>query len=712
MAVEALCPTCGAVFNLSDDYVGKKVRCKKCEHIFTVADGRGRPRDDEAVQSDRGAVSSKRTAREDTDDRAGRSPAAKRGRDDDDDDRPRKRPSRGRDDDDDDDDERGRSGKRKRVFHDNDDDDDRPRARRKKSGSGTLVAIICGVVFVLLLVCGGGLYGFIRLVQAADDAVQDDMAQAFDVNGNPMGFPPGAPFMGPEKQPRDVAEALTFLKGNDPGERRGAANWLARQQQDPARQKEVAAALESVVRDLDDNTCDAGARALRVWGTKDNGPALADALRQRLPDKNRPFFSDVQKDLMHALAQVKYEPGAEVVCEFLPNFFASSNGEPEKALDEFGPPAEKAVVKYFNHPDGGTHDRARRLIQRYNTKPVVILDQTVDDLRAVEPERNKAAAQWLSNTASDEALAFAKTDPARRTAVAVGLNNGIDHPQAFFEDTLLAAVKRWGTKDNVPALVRFLQQSPFKKHEIGDALIALGPVCEPEVKPLLNHRDGGVVNEARRILEGIGSADAKYAGAVADLKSDDGGRIERGARALQGAAVDEKQRPTVVAALLGTIHDTGVGRGDHQLVEVSRALVVWAGKDDGPAIVGKVREMHKFFCRESRRILIEWMGKQKLEKAIPFLAEALTDKDDSKQASQALQAMGTELGEVIEGEVAKVNATGRDQLLECVNVLGAVGTKKSLDVLKKLQAAALRQKDQVVAQACATAANAITARGK
>ncbi len=76
MAVEALCPTCGAVFNLSDEYVGKKVRCKKCEHAFTVAGPRGRQRDDdEAVQSDRAAIGSKRSSRDEDDDRPRRRPA-------------------------------------------------------------------------------------------------------------------------------------------------------------------------------------------------------------------------------------------------------------------------------------------------------------------------------------------------------------------------------------------------------------------------------------------------------------------------------------------------------------------------------------------------------------------------------------------------------------------------------------------------------------
>ena len=36
MAVEALCPICGAVFSLKEEMQGKKVRCTKCEHVFTV----------------------------------------------------------------------------------------------------------------------------------------------------------------------------------------------------------------------------------------------------------------------------------------------------------------------------------------------------------------------------------------------------------------------------------------------------------------------------------------------------------------------------------------------------------------------------------------------------------------------------------------------------------------------------------------------------
>jgi predicted Zn finger-like uncharacterized protein len=35
MAREILCPICGATHNLAEEQLGKRVRCKKCEHAFT-----------------------------------------------------------------------------------------------------------------------------------------------------------------------------------------------------------------------------------------------------------------------------------------------------------------------------------------------------------------------------------------------------------------------------------------------------------------------------------------------------------------------------------------------------------------------------------------------------------------------------------------------------------------------------------------------------
>jgi predicted Zn finger-like uncharacterized protein len=714
-SVEALCPTCGAVFNLKSDYLGKKVRCKKCEHVFTVG-GEAKPRSDDdgaGVQSRPGAVAKKSARDEDDDDRVSSRKdraAARRGRDDDDDDdRPRRKAAgRGRDDDDDDDDDRGR--KRKRTYHDDDDDDDddapRRRPARSSSGGGTglILGIVGGVVFLVLLICGGIFYVFYSVANEVDDAV----AQAQQNANNGFG-PDFGGFPGFEQQPKDMAEALAFLKGNDGNQKRGAGTWLSRQPLDPARQKEVAAALEPLVNDPDDNICASGAKALRVWGTKDNGPALTRALKLRLPDGNRVFLDASQTELMQAIAAVKYDPGADVVVQFLPNAF--TGGEADKALALHGAGAEKAVVKYFDHTDGGARGKARALLLRYNTKPGVILDQVVVDLGAVEQETTKQAIEWLAQPASDDALKVANAEPARRTAVALALNRNITSPPPWSEDNVLRAVKRWGTKDNVTALIGFLRSNGHKRRDTADALIAIGPACEAEVKKLLTDTDGGVVNEAKRIIATVGSKESRFEGLLVDLRSDNAGRIKEAARMLQGMPADDKQRAEVVAALVGTLSNTGPGRTDNDCAEdVARALVVWATKDDAGAIGDKLRDSTKPFTRRTRAHLIEWMGQKKAEKGIPFLAASLAERDDYQSASKALQAMGPELGDKIEVEVQKVQTNDRLQIAEAFKVLGAVGTKKCVPFLKQQQAIFAQKKDVVLATAAAQAAAACEKR--
>jgi predicted Zn finger-like uncharacterized protein len=81
MAKEILCPICGATYNLADEQLGKKVRCKKCEHAFTAGGEPKRRRDDDEEDDDEGVQDAPR----------GRS-KAKKGRDrgDDYEDKPKK----------------------------------------------------------------------------------------------------------------------------------------------------------------------------------------------------------------------------------------------------------------------------------------------------------------------------------------------------------------------------------------------------------------------------------------------------------------------------------------------------------------------------------------------------------------------------------------------------------------------------------------------
>ena len=39
MAIQAPCPHCGVIYKLGDDYLGKKVVCKRCRTAFVIRGG-------------------------------------------------------------------------------------------------------------------------------------------------------------------------------------------------------------------------------------------------------------------------------------------------------------------------------------------------------------------------------------------------------------------------------------------------------------------------------------------------------------------------------------------------------------------------------------------------------------------------------------------------------------------------------------------------
>jgi predicted Zn finger-like uncharacterized protein len=688
MPVEAVCPACGASFRLKEDYAGKKVRCKNCGHVFAVAGEKANDGGDlpaappeaatgapaggaESGGAERAALSALAEVGQESAAEGGATPEA------------------------------GAGGKRPKKMR-----PDEPDVEVIPNDRGQVTIIMMAVVAALMITCGGGFYLVARAVKTASKELDD--LEAARKAAQPTAADVGG-LIDFEREPKDLPEALSYLRSKVAGDRRGAAKWLAAQQEvNDARRKEVAQALLPLLRE-EDATCAAAARALKVWGVPEDGPDLAAALKAK---SDSGIVGEAPKELMAAIGHAKHQPAAAEVARFLPN--PAVGQDAERALAGLGPGAQKAVLKYLDHPNEGARDRARRLLHDYKTQPAAYLDQAAEDLGGADPERARAAAGWLAGAASDDALALAKREPERRTAVSAALSGLIDSPPTGSEEAVLGAAKRWGTKDNVPALITVLTTRPYKR-QAADALIAIGPACEPEVKKLLGNRDAAVVDQAKRVLAGIGSRDAKYLAAVEDVKSNDDGRIGQGARALQALPVDDEQRPYVVAALLAAIKDTGIGRGDALLEDVAKALAAWTGKEDGSQVVEKVKEMHPYFCRKSRKILIEWMGKRKVEQAIPFLVGALADENIADDAGKALEAMGPALGEKIEVEVlkaieSKMQESDRPYLLECVRILGAVGTKLSLTKLKSQHKMALKTQDDVMAKACAEAIAAINGR--
>ena len=70
---------------------------------------------------------------------------------------------------------------------------------------------------------------------------------------------------------------------------------------------------------------------------------------------------------MIALGKLKEGRAVENIASKLNNGFDGDTAY--NALVEMGPVAQGVMLKYFNHPDGRTRDRARTLLQGYNTNP-------------------------------------------------------------------------------------------------------------------------------------------------------------------------------------------------------------------------------------------------------------------------------------------------------------------------------------------------------
>ncbi|MBI1831146.1 MAG: hypothetical protein HYR84_06825 [Planctomycetes bacterium] len=187
MPITTTCANCKVLFRLDDDMAGRKVRCQKCAHVFTVAmsDAPASAKDitDSPATETPSAAASSNPPRviapppAATPDDEHEKPAEK-GRDQDEDDDRRSSSRRRRHEEDEQDD---REPPRRRNYRDDDEDDVDQRGRQEKSGSNTAFwVLLIGGVTIALLICLGGGVGIVLWLALRDS----DNPPAAD-------FPPG-----------------------------------------------------------------------------------------------------------------------------------------------------------------------------------------------------------------------------------------------------------------------------------------------------------------------------------------------------------------------------------------------------------------------------------------------------------------------------------------------------------------------------------------
>jgi predicted Zn finger-like uncharacterized protein len=758
MAVEALCPLCGAVFSLRDDMQGKKVRCTKCEQVFTVGGGaKAKPAAEKQSVQSRPAAPAKKSARDDDDDdevstsKKNRA-AAKRGRDDDDDDddRPKKGAARRGKDDDDDDDDGGKKAKakKKRTYHDDDDEDDAPRKPAKKKsggGAGVVLGIIGGVVLLVLLACGGIGYWFYRTANEVVDNANDQLQQAAANanNGNPPanfpnGNPPpnfpnfpnipgpgGNPMQPDKKHLATVDDALRDLKSDNENERRAALEWLAKANFDKGRQAEVSLAINPLLKNPDNWTRERAVNVLKVWGTKDNLDGLIQILNEATPGPPQPGLVIGAIDV---LGKLQDERGAEPVWRFRESIFSWEAAD--KSLKAMGQAAgEKAALARIDDPNGNIQNAARGLLVFYGTKDTLKLKQVADDLKGDDRNRRNVAFDYL---AKNPVVA------SERATIALAMNAGLETSEV--SDGAMTAIEKWATADNVPPLIKAIDDDrfPHKKRamlvlgklkdvraaeplaaklttgdrrDAADALIALGPIGKPAVEKYATNPDKGVQKEVDRVLSSYG-ADTSGLGItrlLTELESPDGGRRAGAVRQLTTMKVDPKEQAKVYKALEKVAEDD-MDRGIQELAV--KAMGAWGTKADAAPLI-KIIENKEKYAANVRHPAMDVLAKWKAEDAIkPIALNIGPDGGDRAAATKALIAMGPDLGDKIEVIVLEgLSSTDKNVVVDCVKVLSAVGTSKSVKPLTNL-AALVAKKDRNLATQCVAAAQAIQLRGK
>ncbi len=585
------------------------------------------------------------------------------------------------------------------------DDDDDTGPPPRKSSVGLVLGIVGVVLGVLVLACGGVfalvLYGGYEFGQQINNGGGD--------GGGIMGGGGGL------KPPATPAEALATLKNPDRAFYHGEAlKLLASCTPEPQTKAEVFATVEPMLTTRDGSRRAAAAQALARWAD-----AGDKALLLKLMNDSQAEVSQAGVD---GLVRLKDPAAAGPLAKKLTDFFGRDAAA--KSLRALGPVAEKEVVRYYFHPDGGARGEAQRLCQGYGTKDEVILTQAIIDLNV--NDRQDAVVTWLQN---------AELDEARRSQVAKAVEPLVSGGNPFIQEKAAQALARWATKQDAPLLIKHLSDrsdrvrqavldpllqwkdprageglaqglTGFDSQKAVEQLKRFGPDAQAGVLKFRFHPDAGVRSRADEVLRAYRTpVEAIIDQAVEDLHGDEAGRRRPASEWLGTAKVVEEKRPAVAAALNNILlEDKDVFYVDTLFKSVS----LWAAPESIDALVKVAGETGPF--TEGRRTnAIKTLGLIKDPKAADALwmliNQVLKDKKDLTDAGNSLIALGDAAVPKMMDNVDKIKQPNIAARALAWEVLGFIAPK---DKLKDLQAIA--RDDVLTKQASTKALQLIMAR--
>jgi HEAT repeat protein len=669
MSIAVNCPMCGKAYNLNENLVGKKVRCKQCADAFLV-------------EGD--APSVEPTAAEATGFKSEPGP------------RPAVEVALATDDD------------LPAVEVVAAGEKEAPKSKRGLIilgvGGGALAAVVC----VVLLVCAGVLGGAYFLGRKIRTSAEES------ASNRPQGS--GGPFT---PVPKTVRDAIADLQSADPNRKRQGADWLAKTPVNAAEQPQVARALEPLLNDFDPSVKSAAANALATWATVENVPALV-----RCVESNDRQASDAAT---RALVRLKDQRAAAALAAQLPDWGRRNTAA--AALQSIGRACEGEVVKYAFHPDQGTRDQALRLLRGYGTKDDVILTQATVELKSNDVNRRNSAAAWLATAPVDagqrEKVAVALNAPLRDgndnvrqnaikaarvwatatnvpTLVEAVQDPGWAHPFAP-RDLRIMLIAMLGDLKDVRAAAALAKDLSTDYHpQARAALEQLGKPAELEVLKYYNHPDAATRQRVADLLKKYGTADeARYQQTMTDLKSAEAGRKAAAGETLAVLPADEKRRAEVSAALEPLLTD----KDGKVVAGAAKAAKVWGTKDNVPSLLKIVNDTARpFTWGEHTWSAMEALIALKDERGYWAIAQWVGHPFEAERGKKYLMMIGAAAEPEVAKHLADPDANARRAAWKA---LGVVGIKSNAQTY---QALALQEKDGFAKNIAQEALRAIAAR--
>jgi HEAT repeat protein len=453
--------------------------------------------------------------------------------------------------------------------------------------------------------------------------------------------------------PNYLDYVLEDLHSTTAGHREDAARNLS-EMRPGARKAEVVTALEAACSDPNGGVRAAAVRALIVWNGRDSVTIYYKALR----DKDR----SVAQAALEFVARQKDERAIEPLIESLPVL----HGDAARALREFGPAGEKALIAAASKgtievrraamdllKDLGTSEASAAALECLRDSDHDLQRRAIEFFKRIKDERAaEPLAEALANHRREAAEALRLLGPASEKALlAVALREDFHARREAIQ--LLQDI---GTKESVPGLRGLLLKRGRENDAAKEALRSIAARYPKDFPP-----DKPPIWEVDRVTQ-----------ALSDLQSSD--IFKRGDALEQLLRLEPTERKDdVVKAIEPLTND----RDNNVRTKAIQIYGAWAGKDAVIKLIGFLSDQDL----ATREAAIKALGKTKDERAIAPLAARLPDFFDRRHVVTVLKDFGVK-AQVEVSKYCTHNDGGVRQ--EATKLLGAIGDKEAIPALQKL----------------------------